>query len=209
MWHRNKMGIKAAAGGSAWTNILLNNVVGSSAVITSETQIAHSTYGGTAVWNGATYMEDVQFTYQQISGDFDIACHIANLDAAWNVRDANAGFLATEKIDGTKAIGMMHCLWWNEVSDVWRNYTYRYRTVEGANPTTADANSDGWLWLRMARVTNDFILYRSTNGSTWTTIATVAIVATSSMYVGVVSNARDSDFSEISFDPVFDTITGF
>jgi hypothetical protein len=205
-------GIKSVGGGgTAWTTILLGTMTGSAAVINAEDDIDHETYGGSSAYNDAPYMEEVQFTYQLLTGDFDVKCRIPEIPDAWNTNDSNAGLMAKNAIDGSQCIGIMTSLWYRKTEDNWAAAERMKRTVVDGSLSIQFDEVAANNWIRLKRVGTIFSTYYGTNGTSWTTldISDNLSGSNSDMYVGVFSNPTDSGFVEGAFDISFLDIDGF
>jgi regulation of enolase protein 1 (concanavalin A-like superfamily) len=67
------------------------------------------------------------------------------------------------------------------------------RTSTGGDTTrTASGSGDAPAWLRLVREGSSFTAYRSTDGRSWTTIATATISMPATVYVGLAVASRDA-----------------
>ncbi len=193
---------------SPWITIALGNTTGN-AVIVSSTEINHTTQGGDVY----PEIEDILFTYKQITGDFDISCQVPNVAAAWNIQDAGGGILCRQDLTTGDPILYAVRTWWADSVNRWAGHAYGYRTTKGGASAYAEtAGRTDEHYMRLTRVGNVFTSYWDSNadaGSSWTQLGQQTL---SSMpdpaYVGFFSSPLDPDFSEIDFVPIFQNITG-
>jgi regulation of enolase protein 1 (concanavalin A-like superfamily) len=65
------------------------------------------------------------------------------------------------------------------------------RTTTGGDTTRTAIESGGAAWVRLVRQGSRFTAYRSTDGRSWTTIATTTISMPGTVYVGLAVTSRD------------------
>ena len=188
-----------------WTTIALGNSGGSAV---HGTDIVHAATGGDVY----PEIEDVLFTYQQITGDFDISCQVPNVGAAWNVQDAGAGIMCRENLGATPVLAMVR-VWWHNSVNYWTGNAYGTRATNGGASSYAEtAGKINEHYMRLTRVGNIFTTYWDSNadaGASWTQLGQDTLSnMPSTAYVGFFSSPLDPDFSEIDFDVTFQNITG-
>lgn len=187
-----------------WTTIALGNSGGSAI---HGIDIVHAATGGDVY----PEIEDILFTYQQITGDFDISCEVPNVDAAWNIQDAGAGIMCRENL-GTDPVYASIRTWWADSQGHWYGTVERVRAVNGGSSggTETSGRTDEH-YLRLTRIGNVFTTYWAdiATPTTWNQQSQDTLNnMPSTAYVGFFSSPLDPDFSEIDFEPTFQNITG-
>ncbi len=136
--------------------------------------------GGDNVWGTA---DEFHFAYRALTGDVDISARVASFDTAneWSkagvmIRDgltANARNAFALLAPGAGA-------------------ALQRRTATGGSTTRTDSGA-GFAsgWVRLVRLGSRFTAYRSTDGRSWTTIATTTISMPVTVYVGLAVTSRD------------------
>src|SRR6185436_11088494 len=107
-------------------------------------------------------------TYQQVTGDFDIRVRVAGLTAAnaWS----KAGLMARESLVANSRNVYALVSAGNGHRVTARSTTGGTTSITGSGAATFPNN-----WLRLVRVGNVFTGYRSTDGTTWTSIGSVTL----------------------------------
>ena len=80
----------------------------------------------------------------------------------------------------------------------------QYRSSTGGSSVDVSGGSGSApVWVRLVRSGNTFTSYRSTNGTTWTTISSRTISMGSTVYVGLaVTSHNNSALSTVTFTNV-------
>jgi regulation of enolase protein 1 (concanavalin A-like superfamily) len=165
---------------SGWTN----RDIGSSTPRGSTT-VSGGTWtiagGGDNVWDSA---DEFHFAYRTMSGDVDISARLSSFDEAneWS----KAGLMIR---DGLTANGRNAFV----ALSPGVGAALQRRTSAGGDTTrTASGSGDAPAWLRLVRKGSSFTAYRSSDGRSWTTIATTTISMPTTIYVGPAVSSRDA-----------------
>jgi hypothetical protein len=155
--------------------------------------------GGTDIWDAA---DGFHFVYERKSGDFDMAVQVARLDIANNW--TKAGLMAREKITaGSRNVSLVvDPKGTVQAPDNSGTGANRY---EANNRPTEDGASSAWpglannldvpfpnAWMRLQRVGNTFVAYRSSNSVDWIEIARMTSEYPTEMYVGLATTAHNN-----------------
>jgi len=134
---------------------------------------------GADIWGSA---DAFHYVYQQIIGNCDIRIRVATLQNTNS--NSKAGVMIRESLNANSTHALV---------DVTPSAGVEFikRTTTGGS-TTAIANSGitAPQWLRLVRSGTTFTAYRSTNGTTWTTIGSSTIMMNASVYVGMAVNSH-------------------
>ena len=137
--------------------------------------------GGDNVWGTA---DEFQFAYRVMSGDVDISARLSSFDTAndWS----KAGLMIR---DGLTANGRNAFV---ALSPGVGAALQRRTSTGGETTRTASGSGDAPGWVRLVRQGSSFTAYRSTDGRSWTTIATTTISMPATIYVGLAVASRDA-----------------
>jgi len=155
--------------------------------------------GGSDYWGGP---DGFHFTYEQRTGDFDVVLQVASMERRDNW--THAGLMVRETLGNWSR-------YINAVSDpnaaqsganVWE-MNYR-ASANGASANVPNYTAVGPLpypnvWVRLQRVGNDFTGYRSTDGVTWTKMATINQTYPATVYVGMATTAHNNAAGQATF----------
>jgi hypothetical protein len=79
----------------------------------------------------------------------------------------------------------------------------RRTSTAGGTSSTSGGSGTAPYWVRLVRSGNTFTAYRSTNGTTWTTVGSNAITMSANVYIGLaVTSHRDGTLNTSRFDSV-------
>lgn len=137
---------------------------------------------GTDIWNAS---DQFHFVYQQISGDAEI---IARVDSITNEhRWSKAGVMVRASLNGNSAHGLA-------VASYGMGVHFQRRRSTGATSlsTTGSSTAQTPVWVRAVRAGSRITTYRSTNGTSWTTIGSDTITLGSSAYFGVAVTSHNA-----------------
>lgn len=136
-----------------------------------------------------------QYVYQAASGDCSITARVASQTNTHS--GAKAGVMIRESL----AAGSPNMLM--EVSPSFGLY-YQYRTTAGGATTSVSSGTGtAPYWVRVTRVGNTLTSFRSTNGTTWTTVGSVSIPMGTTVYIGLAKNSRvNATIGTATFDSV-------
>jgi regulation of enolase protein 1 (concanavalin A-like superfamily) len=135
---------------------------------------------GSDIWDQA---DQFNYVYQPATGDIDVSARVASLQGsnAW----AKAGVMIRETLASNARNAMA-------LSSIGNGTTFQDRINPGALAvfTSGPANAPP-MWVRLVRSANQFTGYASSDGVTWTTIATATISMSSTVYVGLAVTSHD------------------
>ena len=136
--------------------------------------------GGDNVWGTA---DEFHFAYRAMTGDVDISARVASFDAAseWS----KAGIMIRDGLtaNARNAFALLS----PGVGAALQQRT----TTGGATTRTESGSGAAPAWVRLVRLGSRFTAYRSTDGRSWTTIATTTISMPATVYVGLAVTSRD------------------
>jgi hypothetical protein len=139
------------------------------------------TGAGTAIGGSS---DQFQFSYQLVSGNFDVAVRVAGLTLSdtW----AKAGLMARESLATNARFAA------TLATPVLNGCFFAWRNPAGSATQSGGAFPDNYpnTWLRLNRVGNLFRGYASYEGQTWTLLASQTLTLASQLYLGF---AVDSD----------------
>jgi hypothetical protein len=130
--------------------------------------------------NIAGAADSFRFVYQASSADCSNTVRVATLQNTSSNANCKAGVMIRESLNSNaREAGV----WVTPSSGI--IYTYRTSTG-GATSTNASAGKTAPYWVRIARTSNSFKAYYSTNGTAWTQLgSTTTISMSSSAYIGM------------------------
>jgi hypothetical protein len=129
--------------------------------------------------------DNFRFLYQTLSGDGEIR---AQLVSAQNV---GSGDLSAVMIRETLTSGSKYALMGFSPGGNLR-WQRRYNTSGGTSTGKGGYGSPPKLWVRVVRTGNTFYGYKSTDGSSWTQVASYNITMASNIYVGLAVASGNS-----------------
>lgn len=142
---------------------------------------------GADIWGGA---DAFYYVYQGLSGDGEITARVASLDNtdAW----AKSGVMIRESLNADSAFAMT-------VVTPSNGTTLQHRTSTGAGATmVAGPVGAAPRWVRLSRSGGTFTGYVSGDGSSWSTVGTIAIGMANSVYVGLCVTAHNNSAKAFS-----------
>lgn len=136
--------------------------------------------GGDNVWDTS---DEFHFAYRVVTGDLDISARVGSFDTAneWSkagvmIRDGLAANARNAFAALSPGVGA----------------ALQARTSTGGTTTrTASGSGTAPAWVRLVRQGSRVTAYRSTDGRSWTTIASTTISLPSTVYVGLAVTSRD------------------
>jgi regulation of enolase protein 1 (concanavalin A-like superfamily) len=137
--------------------------------------------GGADIWGTS---DQFHFVYQAISGDVEVSARVDSLvetDAY-----AKAGVMIRASLNANAAHGFAAVF---GGGGTWYN---RRKSTGGSSSTSAGSSSEAPVWLRAVRKGTQVTTYWSSNGSTWTTIATDTIALGTTAYVGLAVTSHNT-----------------
>ncbi len=160
--------------------------VGNPALAGSQTRLPNgfavsgggSDIGGTA--------DQMQFSYQLRTGNFDVKARIESLDLAnlW----AKAGLVAREDLTaGSRFAGAL-------ATPSLSGCFFQSRDPAGGNASLTGSFPVNYpaTWLRLQRVGNQFTGYASYDGQVWTQLGTVNIAMAGTVYFGLAASSHNT-----------------
>lgn len=156
------------------------------------TQAGAGVFGGTG--------DKLRFTYQTLSGDGEI---IARVNALQNTGNASrVGVMIRDSL----ATNAIHSFMGLSGSN---GYLWTYRkSIGGTNTTkTSSTGTVPNTWLRLVRKGNTIIAYKSTNGTSWTSVGKTTVTMGANCYIGLAVASggntvlNTSQFSNVAVTP--------
>jgi hypothetical protein len=150
------------------------------------------TGSGADIWGTG---DEFRFVYQTASGDCEIRARVASLQNTH--ANAKAGVMIRESLNGNSAHAMVNVT-------PGAGLEFIRRTSTGATSVnTVTAGLTAPYWVRLVRTGSTFTAYRSTDGSTWTTIGSQSITMGASVYIGLpVCSHADGTLCTATLDNV-------
>lgn len=136
---------------------------------------------GADIWGTA---DAFRYTYQAATGDCDIVARVtgvANTDG-W----AKAGVMIRETLAANSTHASIYVSPSNGVA--FQNRT----TTGGASNNVQNTGITAPVWLRVNRTGSAFTVYRSADGSTWTTVGSTTITMGSNVYIGLAETSHNN-----------------
>ncbi|WP_411827847.1 hypothetical protein [Luteolibacter sp. AS25] len=152
--------------------------------------------GGTDIWNTS---DKFFFASQMRAGNETVIARVADLEntSVW----AKSGVMIRESLDANSKHVMVAVRPDKKVAMYWRNATGGTTTYSGLVGNTTSEK-----WVKLVRNGNVFTGSYSTDGNTWTTLATQTVTMSSVAEVGLATCSRDnskvatSTFTDVSID---------
>ncbi len=142
--------------------------------VASQVQVSESFWSISQWSSGGTSSDGLSFVYQRVTGDAEVSVRVASIAPAAGV----AGLM----VRGTLDPASPH-LWLRTSPSGQRSV--RRQLAAGLAATTTTIGSGGMpAWLKLVRQGVLVSLYQSTNGTTWTLLATEAVDLPASIYIG-------------------------
>jgi len=138
------------------------------------------TLKGTGANIGGT-SDQFRFVYQPLAGDGQIVARAASLTNTNAL--AKAGVMIRE---GLAANARHFSIFVTPTSGV----VGRWRTTIGASTTAVAGTGSAPVWLKIVRAGSKLTSYKSTNGSSWTTVSSATISMTGTIYVGLAATSH-------------------
>jgi regulation of enolase protein 1 (concanavalin A-like superfamily) len=147
---------------------------------------------GADIWGTA---DEFRYTYQTGTGDCEIKARVVTVQNThvW----AKAGVMIRETLNDNARHAMVALTPGNGVA-------FQNRTSTGGLSTEAHtAGLTAPYWVRVVRSGNTFTAYRSTNGSSWTSMGSVTITMGTNVYIGLaLTSHKDGTLCTATFDNV-------
>ena len=175
------------------------------------TEIGSGQLAGSTLYNAATFTQTgagklggtsdkLRFTYQTLSGDGEIIARISalqNTGTASRVGVMIRNSLATNSIQSFMGMTGSNAFLWVR------------RTSTGGNNTISNSNTSSVpnTWVRLVRTGTRITAYKSTNGTSWTSVGKANFTMAANCYIGLaVSSGSDtvlntSQLSNITVTP--------
>ncbi|MGC4012968.1 MAG: PA14 domain-containing protein [Luteolibacter sp.] len=136
---------------------------------------------GADIWGTA---DAFRYTYQAATGDCDIIARVndvTNTDG-W----AKAGVMIRETLAANSTHAAIYVSPSNGVA--FQNRT----TTGGSSNNVQNTGITAPIWLRVNRTGSTFTAYRSTDGSTWTTVGSTTITMGTNVYIGLAETSHNN-----------------
>jgi hypothetical protein len=155
-----------------------------SPAIAGSTSYANGTYTITGAGIDIQGSSDqFRFLYQQISGDVDV---VARVNSIQNVSTwAKAGVMIRETLSANSRNAMA-------LMSAGRGYSYQWRADTGGSTSYMRTNGSAPAWVRLIRTGTKFEAFRSTNGTSWTSMGSQTISMGSNVYVGLAVTSHNA-----------------
>jgi regulation of enolase protein 1 (concanavalin A-like superfamily) len=146
------------------------------------------TGGGADVWGTS---DSFNFSYRQITGDFDIAVRVTGVQATHAT--AMAGLMARASLDANSRNIFMR-------TDASQRFRFAYRSSTGGTTTAvgSDTGTAGNTWVRLQRVGNVFTGYQSSDGVNWTVTGTITMSLPSTLLVGMAVCSKNTSVATVA-----------
>lgn len=147
---------------------------------------------GADIWNTS---DEFRFVHQTASGDCTMIARVTGVQNTdpW----AKAGVMIRESLAANSRHAFMCLTYGNGLA-------FQRRTATGGiSEHTSGGAGTAPYWVRVTRVGSTFTGSRSTDGITWTTVGSVTISMTTSVYIGLaVTSHNDAVLNSSTFDNV-------
>ncbi|MFD0894986.1 heparin lyase I family protein [Luteolibacter ambystomatis] len=134
------------------------------------------------------------FASQTLSGDGEIKARLVNMGT-------NGNPLAGVMVRETSATGSKYYFCGRNTAGTMHS---KWRGSTGGSVSTTVVGTDATpVWVRITRVGDTLTAYKSTNGTTWSTISTHTVAMAGEISIGLVSTSRNANVTaEATFDNV-------
>ena len=163
---------------------------------------------GSATYSGGTYTvsgagadiwgtsDQFRYVYQQISGDLDVVAHVASVQ---NVNTwTKAGVMVRESLNANARHAMA-------LISAGQGYSFQWRLdTAGQAAFVSGGSGNAPTWVRLVRTGFRFEAFRSTNGTSWTSIGVETVPMTDPVYVGLAVTSHTTSRAATA---VFDHLT--
>ncbi len=208
----NSFVVRATDSASAITNATLEITVAGLPLPWISTDIGTGMLAGSTSFNAGTFTQAgsgiiggtsdrLRYTYQTLTGDGEIRVRISGLQNTGS--SSRVGVMIRESLAANSKeifIGMTSS----------NAYRWARRTATGGSTTTSNS-STGTVpntWVRLVRTGTTITAYKSTNGTSWTTVgSTTNTTFASTCYIGIAvgsgstTTLNTSQFSNVSVTP--------
>lgn len=157
--------------------------VGSPSIV-GKTTYSNGTYtvsaGGVDIWNTT---DQFHFVYQKITGDVDVMVRVQSLSNSnsW----AKAGVMIRESLAGDSR----HAFALLSASN---GYAYQDRIDPGGfSNSISGVTGVAPGWVRLVRTGSQIEAFRSTNGTTWTSMGVDVVPMVATVYVGIATTSHN------------------
>jgi regulation of enolase protein 1 (concanavalin A-like superfamily) len=148
--------------------------------------------GGADIWGTS---DQFRYVYQQVSGDVDIVARVASVESVntWT----KAGVMVRESLSANARHAM-------SLISASQGYSFQWRLDTGGLANFVSGGSGAApTWVRLVRTGSKFEAFRSSNGSTWTSMGSEVVPMADSVYVGLaVTSHKSSQTATAVFDHV-------
>jgi regulation of enolase protein 1 (concanavalin A-like superfamily) len=148
--------------------------------------------GGATIYGTA---DSFRFTYQQVTGDFDVAAQVTSFTGASDPA-AKAGLMARESLAAnSRNVGSL--------ATAAGAFRYSRRTATGGSTTSTTVSPAATypnVWVRLRRVGSQFTTFSSKDGVTWTQTGTLAMTMPQTVYFGMaVASMNNAQMATAKF----------
>ena len=141
---------------------------------------------GSDIWNASDFFH---FTYLPLTGDGTITAKV--LTQANTGSSAKAGVMVRASLAANSAYAFAEMIPGGGTA-------FQYRTTAGGGAAQAGTSSGSApYWVQLVRSGNSFTAKVSSDGSTWTTVATHTITMTGTVYIGLAVDSNWNTYSKL------------
>jgi regulation of enolase protein 1 (concanavalin A-like superfamily) len=134
--------------------------------------------------NISSTADNFRFVYQPMTGDGEIRARIVS--ATGTLAGSRVGVMIRETLTAGSRQAYMG---YNGATNL---RFYRRTTTGGTTSSTNANNFNKPYWVRLVRTGNTITAYRSSNGTSWTTVGTATVTMGTNIYLGLAVSSGDT-----------------
>ncbi len=176
----------------SFTSSNIGDATGGSTTVVTPNQDYDITANGSNIFYT---VDGARFTYEQLSGDFDMKVRIASVTTTNS--DPLVGLMARASLDANSVNAIMRTYGSSP-----NQYKFGYRTTTGGSTTSIGGGTNSYpnTWVRLTRSGDTLTGYYSSNGTNWTQLSSITLSNVgSTMYVGMTVASRASTTETAQF----------